>query len=264
MKAIPVAYPGAPPSPELARSLCTHGFTLLCLLGWYALSRVLPPYLAPSPFAVLQIVGRFLTEMSLFSHLVASLAHVGIALFASFVIGATLAVLSKEIGPLDVLIRGRLLPLVNSFPGVGWAMLALLWFGLGNFSVVFSIGLVLLPAAIINMRAAIDQVDDELLEMARSFGRGRLAIVRRIVLPGLVPLAFATLRINFGTSWKVALTAELFGGGSGLGYLMNLARQSFDTAMIFAIFVIMVLLVYGGDRVVFEPAARFLRRLYGR
>ena len=41
------------------------------------------------------------------------------------------------------------------------------------------------------------------------------------------------LRINFGTAWKVALTAELFGGGSGLGYLMNLARQSFDTAMIF-------------------------------
>jgi NitT/TauT family transport system permease protein len=264
VRAIRIACPGAPPSASLARQIFTHGFTLLILLGWYGLSRILPPYLAPSPFAVLQNVGRFASEMPLFIHLVASLAHVGIALFASFFIGTALAVLSKEIGPLDVLIRGRLLPLVNSFPGVGWAMLALLWFGLGNFSVVFSIALVLLPAAIINMRSAIDQIDTELLEMAHSFGRRRLAIVRRIMLPGLLPLAFATLRINFGTSWKIALTAELFGGGSGLGYLMNLARQSYDTAMIFAIFVLMVLLVYGGDRVVFEPAARLLRRLYGR
>jgi len=264
MNAASASYPGPPPGSVAARQLCTHTFTVLALLGWWGLSRVLPPYLAPSPLTVLQIVGRFVTELPLFLHVASSLAHVGSALLASFVIGSALAILSKEIGFLDVLIRGRLLPLVNAFPGVGWAMLALLWFGLGNFSVLFSIGLVLLPAAIINMRAAIDQVDAELLEMARSFGQSRLRVLRHITLPCLIPLAFATLRINFGTAWKVALTAELFGGGSGLGYLMNLARQSYDTAMIFAIFVIMVALVYGGDRVVFEPAARLLRRVYGR
>jgi len=264
MNAAAQSYPGPPPASVAARQLWTHTFTVLVLLGWWGLSRVLPPYLVPSPLAVLQVMARFVTELPLMLHVAASLAHVGAALLASFAIGAVLAILSKEFGFLDVLIRGRLLPLVNAFPGVGWAMLALLWFGLGNFSVVFSIGLVLLPAAIINMRAAIDQVDAELLEMARSFGRSRLQVLRHITLPCLIPLAFATLRINFGTSWKVALTAELFGGGSGLGYVMNLARQSYDTATIFAIFVVMVVLVYGGDRVVFEPATRLLRRIYGR
>lgn len=264
MNAAFVSYPGRAPGSAAARRLCTHAFTALCLLAWWGLSRVLPPYLVPSPLAVLQLVARFFSELPLFMHVVASLAHVASALAISFVLGSGLAILSKEIVFLDVLIRGRLLPLVNAFPGVGWAMLALLWFGLGNFSVLFSIGLVLLPAAIINMRSAVDQVDAELLEMARSFGHSRMRVLRLITLPCLIPLAFATLRINFGTAWKVALTAELFGGGSGLGYLMNLARQSYDTATIFAIFVIMVGLVYGGDRAVFEPGARLLRRLHER
>ncbi len=44
---------------------------------------------------------------------------------------------------------------------------------------------------------------------------------------------FATLRIMFGVAWKVTLTAELFGGNSGLGYLINMARQDFDTTTIF-------------------------------
>ena len=45
-----------------------------------------------------------------------------------------------------------------------------------------------------------------------------------------LPFLFATLRLNFGVSWKVALTAELLGGNSDLGFLMNLAMQDQNRA----------------------------------
>jgi NitT/TauT family transport system permease protein/sulfonate transport system permease protein len=66
----------------------------------------------------------------------------------------------------------------------------------------------------------------------------------------------------FGVAWKVTLTAELFGGSSGLGYLINLARQEFDTATIMAAIVIIIAFVHGVDRLVFAPLQNRLSRHY--
>ena len=84
-----------------------------------------------------------------------------------------------------------------------------------------------------------------------------------IVVPELLPFATATLRIMFGVAWKVALTAELFGGSHGLGYLINLARQEFDMATIFAIILFIILSVYLADRFVFAPMERVTARRFG-
>ena len=69
-----------------------------------------------------------------------------------------------------------------------------------------------------------------------------------ILVPSLYPFIFATLRIMFGVAWKVTLTAELFGGNSGLGYMINLARQEFDTATIFAAIILIIAFVHGIDQ----------------
>ena len=62
---------------------------------------------------------------------------------------------------------------------------------------------------------------------------------------------FATLRIAFGVAWKITLTAELFGGRGGLGYLFNRARQNYDTALILVVIVVIVAFVFSTDRLVF-------------
>jgi NitT/TauT family transport system permease protein len=72
-------------------------------------------------------------------------------------------------------------------------------------------------------------------------------------VPSLYPFIFATLRIMFGVAWKVTLTAELFGGNNGLGYMINLARQEFDTATIFAAIILIIGFVHGMDRYVLGP-----------
>jgi NitT/TauT family transport system permease protein/sulfonate transport system permease protein len=67
----------------------------------------------------------------------------------------------------------------------------------------------------------------------------------------------------FGVAWKVTLTAELFGGNQGLGYLINLARQDFDTATIFVVILIVIVAVYAADRLLLAPAERALARRFG-
>jgi NitT/TauT family transport system permease protein/sulfonate transport system permease protein len=99
-----------------------------------------------------------------------------------------------------------------------------------------------------------------MLEMAASFTRNRWREFTRVVAPALLPFVFATLRISFGVSWKVALAAELFGGRTGLGYLFNLAQQNFDVRLILVVIAIIIAFVYGTDRLVFAP----LQSRFGR
>ena len=147
----------------------------------------------------------------------------------------------------------RLTPFLNSYSGIGWTLLAVLWFGINDFTVIFAISMVLVPFAIINIREGLHQLDQERLEMGHSFSRGQIKNLSLIIIPSLYPYLFATLRITFGVSWKVALTAELFGGDRGLGFLLNLARQDFDTPLILVVILIIIIFVYSTERFLFTP-----------
>jgi NitT/TauT family transport system permease protein/sulfonate transport system permease protein len=80
-----------------------------------------------------------------------------------------------------------------------------------------------------------------------------------IVLPSLLPFMFSAVRVSFGVAWKVTLTAELFGGTRGLGYTMNVARQELETPQIYAVIVLIVAIVYLGNRLLFDPLQRRLQ-----
>jgi len=198
----------------------------------------------------------------MWSHIGASLWHVTASLVLSVVAGSLLTRLAHYVPALRLLVHGRIAPFLNSFAGIAWILIGILWFGLNHVTVIFAISLVLIPFAIINMRVGYDAIDADLTEMVRSFGRGKLQHFQRIVLPTLLPFLFSTTRICFGVAWKIALTAELFGGNSGFGYLFNLARQQYDTALVLVVIGIIVFCVYGIDNFVFEPLQSRLVKQY--
>ena len=240
------------------KTTATHMFTLLCLAGWGIVSWVSPSYQMPSPVAVLQGVWKFLSNPNLLEQLGFSLYHVGMAIFLSFLIGALLALIPYYFPVFRFAIHQRFGAFLGSFSGVGWALLAGMWFGINSISVIFAISAVLIPFALINLSSGLNNLDAELLEMGQSFSRNRLRILRKTILPLLYPYIFATLRLMFGVAWKVTLAAELFGGNSGLGYLINLARQDYDTTTIFVIIFLIIAFVYSTERFFFKPIqARF-------
>jgi NitT/TauT family transport system permease protein len=247
---------------RLSRQVAAHLFTVLFIGAWWVASLFAPSYLLPGPVEVAIRLWGFLTSARDLGHLGASLYHVGTAIAVSFVIGSLLAILPHYLPVLRFAIEKRLGPFLNAFSGVGWALLAVMWFGVGGNTVIFAISAVLVPFAMVNMAAGLANLDRELIEMANSFTRRRRPIFSLIVVPALYPFIFATLRIMFGVAWKVTLTAELFGGNGGLGYLINLARQEFDTATILAAIVVIIAFVHSMDRFVFSPLQTHLSRHY--
>lgn len=247
---------------SIRRRWLAHLFVLLVLAAWIAASFVTPAYVMPGPLLVFWRVLSFFQSLDLFQHVVATVIHVSVALTLSLALGTVLALVAYYVPVTRLLIEGRIAAFLNSFSSFGWAIVAIIWFGLDSSTVIFVVTVIILPLVIINMLAALDNIDAELTELGRSFTRNRLINVRLVILPALFPFMFATARICFGVAWKVVLTAELFGGNSGFGFIVNVARQDLDTARIFAVIAIMIALFFLCDRYLFAPAQRALSKHY--
>jgi NitT/TauT family transport system permease protein/sulfonate transport system permease protein len=245
-----------------SRLLAMHVFTALLLAGWAVSSLFVKPFVFPGPVTVFQRAADFFITQRLFDHVIASVVHVVVSVTLAVVFGGALAVMAHYVPVTRAMVHGRITPFLNSFSSIGWTLLAILWFGLTPGTVVFAITAILLPVCVINLQAGLEHLDAELDEMGRSFGRQWGRTFRLLVVPALVPFIFATVRIAFGVAWKVALTAELFGGNSGLGFVVNLARQSFDSPQIFAVIAIIVALYVLSDNLLLAPIQRRLARHY--
>ncbi len=247
---------------ETSRALALHGFTVAAILAWWTYAQFVPAYLLPGPIAVLRRMAAFLTDVQLSLQLAISLGHVAAAIALSFAIGAALAFAAHYLWPLRKLVDARLTPFLNAFSGIGWLFLAILWFGIDSTTVIFAVTMILIPFATINLRTGLIELDAELVELGRSLSRSRWRRLLKLLVPMLVPYVFATLRTSFGVAWKVTLTAELFGGNAGVGYLLNVARQEFETETIFAIILFILLFVACVETLFFRPLQRRLDRRY--
>ncbi|MPZ57261.1 MAG: ABC transporter permease subunit [Rhizobiales bacterium] len=244
------------------RRWATHIFTVLVIAAWAIGSSGVPSYLFPDPVTVFHRSVEFFLGYKLFSHVVASVTHVLVSLTLAFLLGGALALMAHYVPVTRAMVHGRITPFLNSFSSVGWTLLAILWFGLNTGTVIFAITAIILPVCIINLQAGLESIDAEMAEMGRSFTRNWGRYFRLLVLPAMIPFMFATVRISFGVAWKVALTAELFGGNSGFGFVINLARQSFDSSQIFAVITIIVVIYVITDNLVLAPIQRRLVRHY--
>lgn len=236
---------------------------LAVMVAWVYGSANLPPYILPSPGKIGEAAVRFFSSARQLGHLWATLTHIGLSIALSFTAGTALAILAHYVTWTRPSVHRRLSPFLNAFSGIGWTLLAVIWFGVSTPTVVFSITVVLVPFALINMREGLIALDREIDEMGRSFTRSGWRRFARVTVPALVPFAAATLRIMFGVAWKVALTAELFGGAQGLGYLINIARQEYDTELIFTVILFIIIAVYLTDRFIFQPLERYTARAFG-
>src|SRR5579863_970915 len=150
----------AEPRPRLSLTrrsrLAAHLFTLAFLLVWAGYSRTVEAFVLPGPVPVAQRLYQFLTTYNLYKQTFASFYHIVAAIAVSFTIGGGLALLAHYLPILRLAVHGRISPFLNSFSGIGWTLLSIVWFGVNELTVVFAISVVLTPFAIINIREGLE------------------------------------------------------------------------------------------------------------
>jgi NitT/TauT family transport system permease protein len=126
---------------------------------------------------------------------------------------------------------------------VALAPLFILWFGVGIFSKIVVVALLVIFPVIINTETGLRQTPQNLVETVRSFGASRRQIFYMVSLPAALPFIFAGLRLGIGRGLIGVVVAELFGARSGLGQLIQQSAETFNMP---ALFVGVVVLAVAG------------------
>jgi ABC-type nitrate/sulfonate/bicarbonate transport system permease component len=127
-----------------------------------------------------------------------------------------------------------LVSVVYASPRIALVPLLILWFGVGRKTGVAMVFLMAVFPILINTMTGVQNVDPVLVEMCRSQKATRVQLMRTVVIPASLPQMISGVRLAIGNGLIGVVVAEfLAGGGSGLGYTMQVAAQSFDAAQLF-------------------------------
>ena len=146
----------------------------------------------------------------------------------------------------------------GSIPGLTYAVMALVIFGIGYQGPVLAVGLISMPYIALNVAEGLEGVDNNLIRMSAAFGRNDRQTLRHILVPSILPFVFAGVRLSFAIAWKVEALTEVFGSSNGVGFQIRFAFQSFSITRVMAwtlLFIIFMLLIE-------RALAMFERRLF--
>ena len=199
----------------------------LVLVGlWQLASQTgfLPEKKLAAPSTILSTAADLVREGTLGSQTLISVQRVAIGLVIGLAVGLVLALLAGLSQVLDLAIDPPMQAL-RTLPHLGLVPLFIIWFGLGEEPKLFLIALGVTFPIYLNPLAGIRGIDRKVLEAADSMGLTRLQQVRYVVLPGALPSALTGLRQSLGVAWLTLVVAETIAADSGLGYMINQARE---------------------------------------
>ncbi|WP_260961562.1 ABC transporter permease [Pseudomonas citri] len=178
--------------------------------------------------------------------------------------GLTTLAVSTQLGR-DLL--STLTSMFNPLPAIALLPLALLWFGLGQNSLIFVLVHSVLWALAVNMYAGFLGVSETLRMAGRNYGLKGLCFVLFILIPAALPSILAGLKIGWAFAWRTLIAAELvFGatsGKGGLGWYIFQNRNELYTDKVFAGLAVVILIGLMVENLVFDSLDRVTVKRWG-
>ncbi len=222
---------------------------LIGLTLWEVVARSgrFPAYILPGPARVGQRFWLALVDGSLPRNTWATLSEVLLGLL----LGVTLATIFGYLLGKSRLLERLLAPYLvasQAIPIVAIAPLLVIWFGPGMFSKVLICALIVFFPVLVNTVVGVRSVPENLRDLMHSMHASPLQTLRYLEIPAAMPVFLGGLRIGATLSVIGAVVGEFVGADRGLGFLVNVGRGQYDTALVFvAVFtlVAMALGLYG-------------------
>jgi NitT/TauT family transport system permease protein len=211
------------------------------LLAWYGITRwgALPGFLLPSPAAVGERFLAALRDGSLVRHTLVTLSEVLAGLGLGVVAGATLGYgLAKS--PRAERLLSPYIIASQAIPIVAIAPLLIIWLGPGRPSKILISALIVFFPILISTIAGIRSVPTDLRDLMRSLRATRRQTLRLLEVPAAAPFFLGGLKIGSTLAVIGAVVGEFVGADEGLGFLVNLGRGLYDTALVFTALLVLI------------------------
>jgi sulfonate transport system permease protein len=214
--------------------------------------------LVPPPTKIFATIVELARSGELARHIMATLIRVvagfGLGVIAGTVLGAVSGYWGLARRLLDPTVQA-----LRAIPSIAWVPLFILWLGIFETSKIVLIAVGVFFPIYLGVMGAILSVDRKIVEVGRAFRLSGPAMIRRILLPAVLPAYVVALRVGLGLGWMFVVAAEFMGASEGLGYLLIDGQQLGKPAQIMAAIVIFAILGKTTDWLIEIGAAPLLR-----
>ncbi len=218
------------------------------LVVWQAIAWFFPPSLLPGPIPVFEKVWEIFASGKFFIHMAQTLLRVVGGFLLAFLVSIGLGIFMGVSRMAERFFEPEIV-VGLTIPSLAWAVIALMWFGIGELAPIFTIFVVLLPLITVNISQGAKALDHEVIEMAQAFRASRSMVIRHVVIPQLVPYLLGATRFGLSLAWKVTVIAEMLGLSGGIGYMIHYSFGIFSMVEVFAwtiaFILVMLALEYG-------------------
>jgi NitT/TauT family transport system permease protein len=216
-----------------------------------------PPRLFPPLEAVASAFVRLTVNGTLPHHALETLARLIAGFALAAVVGVGIGILMGRSRRAEDI----LLPVISigaPIPGLAYAPLFLLWFGLGNFSSVLLVAFVSAFPIIYNSWTGVKAVKDIWVRSAQAMGADNRRLFRHVILPGALPYILTGLRLGLAQAWRILVGVEMLAAVPwGLGWLIFGAREFLNTDVMLAGIVVIAVIGLTLEKLVFQPLEQF-------
>ncbi|MFO1099108.1 MAG: ABC transporter permease [Xanthobacteraceae bacterium] len=214
--------------------------------------------LVPPPSRIFTTFMELASTGELTRHTIATLLRV----LAGFGIGVAFGTVLGALAGYSALARSLADPTLQALraiPSIAWVPLFILWLGIFEASKVALIAVGVFFPVYLGVMGAIMSVDRKIVEIGRIFRLSGPAMIRRILLPAVLPEYVIALRAGLGLGWMFVVAAEFMGAAEGLGYLLIDGQQLGKPAQIVAAIVAFAIVGKLTDWLLVAVSTPFLR-----
>jgi NitT/TauT family transport system permease protein len=215
---------------------------------WWLLTFFFPPSLIPLPSATLSEVVLIMSSGQFFAEMGATLRRVGVGFGIAMLIAVPLGILMGTIKSLESFFESPVI-LGLTMPGLVWAVMAIMFFGLSEMSAYAAVAVTIMPMLAISLWQGTKSIDKDLLDMSTAFHAGVWSKIVDVILPQLISHILAAIRYGLGLAWKVVVVVEMFGFSNGVGYQVVRGFNIFSMKQVLAwaitFLIVMIVIEFG-------------------
>jgi sulfonate transport system permease protein len=214
--------------------------------------------LVPPPSRIYAEFDELARSGELLRHVIATLLRVAVG----FGFGTAAGTILGAIAGYSTLVRRLVDPSLQGLravPSIAWIPLFILWLGIFETSKVALIAVGVFFPIYLGVLGAVMSVDRKIVEVGRVFRLTGTQMVRRILLPAVLPSYVIALRSGLGLGWMFVIAAEFMGASEGLGYLLIDGQQLGKPTEIVAAILAFAVLGKITDWIIVGIAVPFLR-----
>ncbi|MBI4240442.1 MAG: ABC transporter permease [Candidatus Rokubacteria bacterium] len=216
-----------------------------------------PPKLFPGVETIVSTFVRLVGNGILPVHALTTILR----LIVGFLLGAVLGVVAGIVMGRYRWAEDLLVPVVsvgNPIPGLAYAPLFVIWFGLGNLPAVLLVGFAAAFPVVVNTWTGVKAVKAIWIRAAESMGAPEHQLFRKVVLPGALPYVLTGLRLGLARAWRVLVAVEMLTSVSvGLGWLIFGAREFLNTDVMLAGIAVIGCVGLALEKLVFQKLEEF-------